>query len=52
MAFDASLHQPIGIPKEITLDCGDMLYLPRGFIHEATNVKNTVNCNNKFKEVG
>ena len=35
MAFDASLHQPIGIPKEITLDCGDMLYLPRGFMHEA-----------------
>ncbi|MBL4659111.1 MAG: hypothetical protein JKY19_02050 [Alcanivoracaceae bacterium] len=35
MTFNESLHRSTGIPDEIELNQGDMLYLPRGFMHEA-----------------
>ncbi len=35
MNFNSALHQPKGIPVELLMQTGDVLYLPRGFMHEA-----------------
>jgi hypothetical protein len=49
MDFNKSLHQPIGIPDEIQLDLGDLLYLPRGFMHEArTEDQNSIHITFAF----
>jgi len=49
MAFDKSLHRPTGIPDEIELNHGDMLYLPRGFMHEArTEDQNSIHITFAF----
>lgn len=33
---DADLGDPV---MDVILDCGDVLYLPRGYIHQATTVE-------------
>lgn len=35
MPFDAARHAPRGAPTPIMMKAGDVLYLPRGFMHEA-----------------
>jgi len=35
MPFDAARHTPQGSPTPIMMRAGDVLYLPRGFMHEA-----------------
>jgi len=33
--FNENIHKPQGVPYEELLESGDLLYLPRGFMHEA-----------------
>jgi len=35
MPFDSAKHASLGSPKPILMKAGDVLYLPRGFMHEA-----------------
>lgn len=35
MNFQAQRHRPSGVPEELEMRAGDVMYLPRGFMHEA-----------------
>lgn len=35
MNFQAQRHRPAGVPEQLELRAGDVMYLPRGFMHEA-----------------
>lgn len=51
MPFDAAKHASIALPRPIGLAAGDVLYLPRGFMHEA-RTEETVSIHITFAVIG